>query len=868
MTPDSPQMFGVALMALWGTAGAVAVGRAMAKSPAARELLAAVRKMNLAAKGALVAGLVCAVAVGGTKPGGTNDPPRGLRSPPTAVAVEPSFAPVEVSTNAVALRLESATSVEVPDWRKHGSSSGGVWLDFNEPFFRVGTNPVSRAYVAAGGSISFESMRRPPVGAPLPDGSGRPALAPLLAPLGMVPEANWTNAGASSRFWHDAAPGRGRVFTWEAALLDREPGRRVSVQAELLPSGDFTCRYDFHDALDPPATNLVLGAQVGTNGVNALAILGTNVLSAPVWRVDGTTATNGIPIADLLCTNGVLRTPARFSIEWKNTSGLDLNADTDDDGISDWDEVFRHGTDPNHADTDGDGLSDTSEILTGADPLNADEDGDDIPDGVAPTDWSANTLWATNATGNIVVSLVEAIPTNMAATFQIGNLSIPLRNPATWMFSLEPGVIYHYRLFVTDGATANLTITNCVPAPPLRSATSWGKPLWKEGTGGVFDGPSLGGEGELAIPLVDLFWDDPHNGSHGFENSICLHEGDEAVFTPSLLPAIACNWTLDGFTRRGISFVLSVPDDGDFHSGTATLSPGVLRLGEVSLSADAHRCDATPMHPWCSLCGCYAALDCAIVPSKRLLTLKHDNEVYLDVVHTNSPWVAYEDVFVDIRSAGEDEWMPLGFATNLTPWTVRVAGTFELRARGVADGLPFTTPVAEIEVQFPSIYDIIADTNVQARAGQEWRATLDDCTDVPLRRREHGYWILLDTSTDTYGTWTNCYGAWVTPATNGTVHIPHPDPDIPENPTPIESGVIYPVAWFHTHTPTTYSTNSRAVGPSRRDRRFSAHHSMPGIAYDFEKDPTSTSNTIPCGWPKNKPAIMYPIAPPERRLSL
>ncbi len=74
MAPDSPQMFGVALMALWGTAGAVAVGRAMAKSSATRELLAVIRKMNLAAKGALVAGLVGAVAIGGTKPGGRDAP--------------------------------------------------------------------------------------------------------------------------------------------------------------------------------------------------------------------------------------------------------------------------------------------------------------------------------------------------------------------------------------------------------------------------------------------------------------------------------------------------------------------------------------------------------------------------------------------------------------------------------------------------------------------------------------------------------------------------------------------------------------------------------------------------------------------------
>ena len=414
MTPDSPQMFGVALMVLWGTAGAVALGRAAAKSPATRELLAAARKMNLAAKGAIVAGLVCAVAIGGTKPGGTNDPPRGLRSPSPTIVVEPSVAPVEVRTNAVALRAESVSAVEVPDWRKHGSSTGGVWLDFDEPFFKIGTNPVSRAYVTANGSISFESTRRPPVGAPLPDGTGLPALVPLLAPLGMVPEANWTNSGAASRFWHDEAPGRGRVFTWENALLDRLPGRRVSVQAELRPSGDFTYRYDFHDGLEPPATNFVLGAQVGTNGVNALAFLGKNLLAETVWRVDDARVTNGLSIADLLYTNGILRAPARFAIEWKNTSGLDPNADSDGDGLFDWDEIFRYGTDPNRSDTDGDGLSDGSEILAGLSPSAYDMDDDGLVDGIDPhplvsdgNGFGTSELWVQCSFTNAVEILAE-----------------------------------------------------------------------------------------------------------------------------------------------------------------------------------------------------------------------------------------------------------------------------------------------------------------------------------------------------------------------------------------------------------------------------------------------------------------------------
>ena len=238
MSLGAAETFGIALMATWGTAGAVALGRSVAKSPASREFATAFRKMNLASKCALVAGLAGAVAIGGTKPAGRDAPtarPPGGRFAETSRPAPP-FALVEVRTNGVAFRVESASAVEID------------------------------------------------------------------------------------------------------ALLDRMPGRRVAVQAELRPSGDFTYRYDFTDTFDPPATNLVIGAQVGTNGVNALAILGTNLLAETVWRVDGARETNGVSIADLLCTNGVLRTPTRFAIEWKNASGLSPNADTDGDGLSDWDD--------------------------------------------------------------------------------------------------------------------------------------------------------------------------------------------------------------------------------------------------------------------------------------------------------------------------------------------------------------------------------------------------------------------------------------------------------------------------------------------------------------------------------------------------
>ena len=612
MNDFSSQLFAIALAATWCGFGLYGILRKIERSPQAREMLHHFRQAKLSTRAAVLAGLIAVVAIGGTKPGGTNDPPRGLRSPAVVVDVEPAFAPVEVRTNAVALRAESASAVEVVDWRKHGSSSGGIWFDFQEPVFRLGANSNTRAHIAANGTISFDSIRRPPVDTALPDCTSLPALAPLLAPLGMVPEANWTNAGVTSRFWLDTAPNRGHVFTWENALLDRLPGRRVSVQAELLPSGDFTYRYDFADSLDPPATNLVIGAQVGTNGVNALAILGTNMLAATVWRVDGVRVTNGVSIADLLCTNGVLRAPARFAIEWKNTSGIEPTVDTDGDGLSDRDEIFRYGTDPNRADTDGDALSDGAEHLTGSDPLDPDENGDGVPDGVDPVTWAADPLWASSGeSADCTIVLTADLPSGTKASLSLGGLTIPLSHAGSWGLDLPAGQLVAVHLFSTGETPIPLALLpeGRSGSAPMRSGSggvSEPVPRWKHDPDDIFGGRARNGDAWLAEPTLRIVFDD---GTVPPANQ-CLHGGDaDREYKLEILPdgigVAVADAELTGFERVGSDRLrLSVPSTvpGANILGSAEITDP-LDYGTLYDAITAHKCfdDDSWWCPWCRM---------------------------------------------------------------------------------------------------------------------------------------------------------------------------------------------------------------------------------------------------------------------------
>jgi hypothetical protein len=84
----------------------------------------------------------------------------------------------------------------------------------------------------------------------------------------------------------------------------------------------------------------------------------------------------------------------------------DYNADTDGDGLSDYDEVFVYGTDPTNPDTDGDGMKDGWEVLYGLNPKQndaaADSDGDGVSNLTEYLQGRDPQAGAANDTANVV----------------------------------------------------------------------------------------------------------------------------------------------------------------------------------------------------------------------------------------------------------------------------------------------------------------------------------------------------------------------------------------------------------------------------------------------------------------------------------
>lgn len=108
--------------------------------------------------------------------------------------------------------------------------------------------------------------------------------------------------------------------------------------------------------------------------------------------------------------------------------GADLTLrDTDNDELTDYEEIFIYGTDPLNPDTDGDAINDGDEIKLGLDPLSADSDNDGVPDNeeIFAQTVDNSDLDAINADNayKLTIDINSAGYANSAATVEVSGFS-------------------------------------------------------------------------------------------------------------------------------------------------------------------------------------------------------------------------------------------------------------------------------------------------------------------------------------------------------------------------------------------------------------------------------------------------------------
>ena len=655
------------LLLAWGGVGALFFWECFL-----RDALCHFCRRSRAAQVLIVLGGVFLVFAGGIKVG---DPP--LRGPGPAPAPASSlttnqclagFALVDADTNAT-FSLDAPTNAVVhTNWLLRGASRDAFAIESTDerPWsFLFGTNRLHRVWVSAGGTVSFSGPFDSATG-PLPDASAPDHLAPFHAILGIVPASNWhllrtgngqpeTENGCECRslFWHDTTEAGSLRLTWNNALLGRDANTPVSFQTELFPSGDFVYRYDIGGAVP---TNAVIGAQNNGGGES--------------WTNDSSAH--------------------RVELFWRHFSGVEPGvADTDGDGLSDYDEVFVRGTDPARADSDGDGIADGIDL----DPNDCDADGDGIPDGADASAWSAHPFLAGNAGfTNLVLTVVQGAghettrnitePTphedgpvlrgsvsfrgsstepGQSAMLDVGGLKIPLRTGDTIPLGLPGG----------EEITASLCVRGNLPVRLRLSPGPNGEPFHLDDPQGIFShGTSADATATLSFPRLSLV---PLTDS----GTTCLHEGDWGAEFRILLSPMGWNAALvsaeiDGFEllSRGTLWLDGPLPPYDSATGTVTLRSPWLLWGTLTETASVHWCVSGGVY--CHACGtvhtdedsCSHDADCAARFSDDaecdcapiLLRVNFDDDDLDDVEDRNeTPDVAWDDDLEEFRFIGIDE---------------------------------------------------------------------------------------------------------------------------------------------------------------------------------------------------------------------
>ncbi len=263
--------------------------------------------------------------------------------------------------------------------------------------------------------------------------------APLQSSYGFLPAGKWPEF-MPSLIWTATTDRGSRVVTWEGARLDRDVAQPVSFQAEFHEDGEVTYRYDTFP----------------TNGV-----------ATGVFRNGAALAFNSADPQSFRDFLGFQDLPEYATLQPADITSLTLSyvgdlsdgsGDTDDDGLTDWEEVKRYHTDPHDADTDGDGLVDGFEVQNDTDPLNPDSNGDGMPDGWSQEQYAAHRLFnGQEGDRTVTITLQASTPASNRAVLRIGDMPILLCETNTWTFSIPTGTVWNVELR-TDGLPVQLAL--------------------------------------------------------------------------------------------------------------------------------------------------------------------------------------------------------------------------------------------------------------------------------------------------------------------------------------------------------------------------------------------------------------------------
>ncbi len=443
--------------------------------------------------------------------------------------------------------------------------------------------------------------------------------APLQGSYGFLPASKWPDF-MPSLIWTAATDRGTRVVTWEGAMKDRDTLQPVSFQAEFSPDGKVTYRYDAF-----PTNGVAIG--VFRNG-SALAFGASGTQEEfqdflgfqdiPGYSVPGPTNLSSLVLSYI----GDLG---------------DGSDDTDDDGLTDWEEVKLHHTDPHDADTDGDCLVDGYEVQNGTDPLNPDSNGDGIADGATPA-----------ALASILAA--DAMSANLVLAF--GSAAVPGSTPTQGQLRGAPpsgkGVftVDGVPLLVTDGTVLNLSLPEdrTVAFKFLSrsrlglavSAAGNGTPILADDEEGFFGGMAGTEASGSLLAATEFQIECADNAIAG----ACVHEmpgtrGYRVILGDAEWEKWRKFAVVTGENADTEALTLHVEDEPSSSASlTVSFPSAVMLVGGLSASVAIHRCEAGHNgYVHCILCGDHPlhAQGLAISPSRKCLGVGTDENATFSV---------------------------------------------------------------------------------------------------------------------------------------------------------------------------------------------------------------------------------------------